>query len=52
MNIDAVLSSSYTSGDLRHYAGTLTDIRPKDSIIYYFKDLENTNGKMVTDVRD
>ena len=27
----------YVPRNLRHYTGTLTDIRPKDDTVYYFK---------------
>ena len=43
INLDAVLARPYAPRDLRHYTGTLTDIRPKDDIIYYFKGLEHAN---------
>lgn len=42
VNEDAVNSRPYTPRNLRHYTGTLTDIRPKDDTIYYFKGLPNT----------
>jgi len=45
VNINAVLSRPYTPRDLRHYTGTLTDIRLKDDTIYYFKGLEYANKK-------
>lgn len=42
INIDAVLARPYKPRNLRHYNGTLTDIRPKDDIVYYFIGLEQT----------
>lgn len=45
VNIDAVMSRPYTPRDLRHYTGSLTDIRPKDDIIYYFKGLDHIELK-------
>ncbi len=41
VNIDEVLKRPYTPRNLRHYSGTLTDIRPKDDTVYYFKGLED-----------
>ena len=41
VNIDEVLARPYTPRNLRHYTGAVTDIRPKDDTIYYFKGLEN-----------
>ncbi len=41
VNIDEVLARPYTPRNLRHYTGTVTDIRPKDDTIYYFKGLED-----------
>ena len=40
VNIDEVLNRPYTPRNLRHYTGTVTDIRPKDDTVYYFKELE------------
>ena len=35
---EAFLSTRpYVPRNLRHYTGTLTDIRPKDDTVYYFK---------------
>ena len=39
VNEEAVNSRPYVPRNLRHYTGTLTDIRPKDDTIYYFKGL-------------
>ncbi len=41
VNEDVVLSHPYKPRNLRHYVGTVTDIRPADDTIYYFKGLEN-----------
>jgi galactonate dehydratase len=41
VNVDEVLSRPYTPRNLRHYTGAVTDIRPKDDTIYYFKELED-----------
>ncbi len=41
VNIDEVLKRPYTPRNLRHYTGAVTDIRPKDDTVYYFKELEN-----------
>ena len=41
VNIDEVLARPYTPRNLRHYTGAVTDIRPKNDTIYYFKGLEN-----------
>ena len=39
VNIDEVLKRPYTPRNLRHYTGAVTDIRPKDDTVYYFKEL-------------
>mgnify|MGYP004471307789 FL=1 len=41
VNIDEVLKRPYKPRNLRHYVGTVTDIRPKNDTIYYFKELED-----------
>jgi len=41
VNVDEVLKRPYTPRNLRHYTGAVTDIRPKDDTIYYFKGLED-----------
>lgn len=41
VNIDEVLARPYKPRNLRHYTGAVTDIRPKNDTIYYFKGLEN-----------
>lgn len=41
VNIDEVLARPYTPRILRHYTGTVTDIRPKGDCEYYFKGLED-----------
>ena len=41
VNIEEVLKRPYTPRNLRHYTGAVTDIRPKDDTIYYFKELED-----------
>lgn len=41
VNEDVVKEHPYVPRNLRHYVGTVTDIRPKDDTIYYFKELEN-----------
>jgi len=38
--IEEVLKRPYKPRNLRHYTGTLIDIRPKDDTIYYFKGLK------------
>ncbi len=37
VNEEEVLQRPYRPINLRHYTGTLTDIRPKDDTVYYFK---------------
>jgi len=32
-----IQTKPYVPRSLRHYTGTLTDIRPKDDTVYYFK---------------
>ena len=39
VNVDAVLERPYQPINLRHYTGDLTQIRPKDDTIYYFKGI-------------
>jgi galactonate dehydratase len=41
LNEEIIKSRPYTPRNLRHYTGTVTDIRPKGDTIYYFKGLEN-----------
>lgn len=41
VNEDVIATLPYKPRNLRHYTGTVTDIRPKDDIFYYFKELEN-----------
>jgi len=41
VNVEEVLKRPYTPRNLRHYTGAVTDIRPKDDTIYYFKELED-----------
>ena len=41
VNVEEVLSRPYTPRNLRHYTGAVTDIRPKDDTVYYFKELED-----------
>lgn len=37
VNEEEARKRPYTPRNLRHYTGTLTDIRPKDDTVYYFK---------------
>ena len=39
VNIEAVEERPYHPINLRHYTGTLTEIRPKDDTIFYFKGI-------------
>lgn len=41
VNVEEVLKRPYKPRDLRHYTGALTDIRPKDDAVYYFKGLRD-----------
>ncbi len=41
VNVEEILKRPYTPRNLRHYTGTVTDIRPKDDTVYYFKGLED-----------
>lgn len=41
VNVDEVIKRPYTPRNLRHYTGTVTDIRPKDDTVYYFKEFED-----------
>lgn len=41
VNVEEVLKRPYKPRNLRHYVGTVTDIRPKNDTIYYFKELED-----------
>ena len=45
INEEEVTKRPYTPRNLRHYTGTLTDIRPKNDTVYYFKGLEYANEK-------
>ena len=40
VNEEELKKHPYKPRNLRHYTGTLTDIRPKDDTYYYFKGLE------------
>ncbi len=37
VNEDYIKTCPYVPRSLRHYTGMLTDIRPKDDTVYYFK---------------
>ena len=39
VNVEAVEERPYHPINLRHYTGTLTEIRPKDDTIFYFKGI-------------
>ena len=39
VNVEAVEARPYRPINLRHYTGTLTEIRPKDDTIFYFKGI-------------
>ena len=39
VNVDAVLERPYHPINLRHYTGNLTEIRPQNDTIYYFKGI-------------
>ena len=41
VNVEEVLKRPNTPRNLRHYTGTVTDIRPKNDTFYYFKGLED-----------
>lgn len=41
LNEDVLLAHPYKPRNLRHYVGTVTDIRPKGDTVYYFKELEH-----------
>lgn len=41
VNVEEVLKRPYKPRNLRHYTGTLTDIRPKNDVIYYFNGLRD-----------
>ncbi|UKI37023.1 MAG: hypothetical protein L6V93_02000 [Clostridiales bacterium] len=43
LNEDVILSHPYKPRNLRHYKGTVTDIRSKNDTVYYFKELEDKN---------
>ena len=43
VNIDEVLKHPYKPRMLRHYTGTLTDIRPKGDTFYFFDGLDREN---------
>ena len=38
---EVIKSRPFKERNLRHYVGTVTDIRPKDDTVYYFKELEH-----------
>ena len=38
-DVDAVLERPYHPINLRHYTGNLTEIRPQNDTIYYFKGI-------------
>ena len=40
VNVEEVKKRPYTPRKLRHYTGTLTDIRPKGDTFYYFEGLD------------
>ena len=40
VNVEEVLKRPYTPRKLRHYTGTLTDIRPKGDTFYFFEGLD------------
>ncbi len=42
INVDEVLKRPYVPRNLRHYTGALTDIRPKDDTVFFFKGLPRT----------
>ena len=39
VNIEEIEKRPYVPRNLRHYTGTLTDIRPKDDAVFYFKGI-------------
>ena len=39
VNVEEVEKRPYHPINLRHYTGTLTDIRPKDDTVFYFKGI-------------
>ena len=41
VNEEALADYPYQPRNLRHYTGNLTDIRPKNDTVFYFKGLEN-----------
>ena len=41
VNVEAVEARPYHPINLRHYTGNLTEIRPKDDTIFYFKGIGN-----------
>lgn len=40
VNEEALANHPYKPRNLRHYTGNLTDIRPKDDTVYYFKGIK------------
>ena len=40
VNVEEVVKRPYKPRNLRHYTGTLTDIRPKGDTFYYFDGLD------------
>lgn len=43
VNVEEVLKRPYKPRNLRHYTGTLTDIRPKGDTFYFFEGLDREN---------
>ena len=41
LNEEVIKSRPFKERNLRHYVGTVTDIRPVDDTVYYFKELEH-----------
>ena len=41
VNESVLAEYPYKPRNLRHYTGNVTDIRPKDDTVYYFKGLEH-----------
>ena len=40
VNVEEIEKRPYTPRNLRHYTGTLTDIRPKGDSFYFFEGLD------------
>ena len=47
LNEEACLRHPYQPIDLRHYKGTLTNIRPVDSTIVYFEGFEGRENELL-----